>query len=263
MATSPITIMVVEHEAPIRRALRLVLETAGYAVIEAADAHNAMLLALHHMPDLVLQDLMLPDSTAFLFARELRALPEGDCVPIIALCQIESHLTDARNNDSGYAAFLRLPVSDCALIESVRHAVPEPEPELHKPGDGMRVLVLDDNTMQRQLLSLYLREWGFEPLPVETLEQALRTARVMQVDAVVCDVLMPKHDGFSCCRQMRAEPSLSGRPIVLVSAATPEDDDWIAARSAGASAVLMGVPGFWGLREALRRTLSGLPPVLA
>jgi DNA-binding response OmpR family regulator len=127
----------------------------------------------------------------------------------------------------------------------------------------MRVLVLDDNTMQRQLLSLYLREWGFEPLPVETLEQALRTARLMQIDAVVCDVLMPKLDGFSCCRQMRAEPSLAGRPIVLVSAATPEDDDWIAARSAGASAILMGVPGFWGLREALRRTLSGLPPVLA
>lgn len=191
MATSPITIMVVEHEAPIRRALRLVLETAGYAVIEAADAHNAMLLALHHMPDLVLQDLMLPDSTAFLFARELRALPEGDCVPIIALCQIESHLTDARNNDIGYAAFLRLPVSDCALIESVRHAVPESEPELHKPGDGMRVLVLDDNTMQRQLLALYLREWGFEPLPVETLRasashrprDAGRRSRLRRLDA--------------------------------------------------------------------------------
>jgi len=263
MTTSPITIMVVEHEAPVRRALRLVLETAGYDVIEAADAHNAMLLALHHMPQLVLQDLMLPDSTAFGFARELRALPEGDSVPIIALCQIESHLTDARSNDIGYAAFLHLPVSERALLESVTHALPEPEPELHKPGDGLRVMVLDDNTMQRQLLSLYLREWGFEPLPVQTLEEALRTARLMQIDAVVCDVLMPKHDGFTCCRQMRAEPSLSGRPIVLVSAATAEDEDWVAARAAGASAILMGIPRFWGLREALRRTLSGLPPVLA
>ena len=263
MANIPVTIMVVEHEAQIRRGLRLMLETAGYDVIEAADAHNAMLLALHHMPQLVLQDLMLPDSTAFLFARELRALPEGEAVPIIALCQLESHLTDARNNDIGYADFLHLPVSDRELLDSVARALPEPEVELHKGGDGLRVLVLDDNNMQRQLLTLYLREWGFEPLPVETLEEALRTARTMQIDAVVCDVLMPKLDGFSCCRQMRAEPSLSGRPIVLVSAATAEDDDWVAARAAGASAVLMGVPGFWGLREALRRTLSGLPPVLA
>jgi CheY-like chemotaxis protein len=261
---SSITIMVVEHEAPVRKALRVQLEKAGYAVIEATDARNALLLALHHMPELVLQDLMLPDSTAFLLARELRALPEGETVPIIAMCQLESHLSDAQNNASGYAAFLRLPVTEHALLRSVERALPAPEPApSHKPGDGMRVLVLDDNNMQRQLLTLYLREWGFEPLPVETLEEALRTARVKRVDAVVCDVLMPKHDGFSCCRQMRAEPALAGRPIVLVSAATADDDDWVAARAAGASAVLMGVPGFWGLQEALRRTLSGLPPVLA
>lgn len=260
---SSITIMVVEHEAPLRKAHRLVLEKAGFAVIEAADARNALLLALHHMPQLVLQDLMLPDSTAFLFARELRALPEGETVPIIAMCQLESHLSDAKNSDSGYAAFLKLPAPEHALLECVRRVMPAPEPDVHKPGDGMRVMVLDDNTMQRQLLTLYLREWGFEPVPVETLEEALRTARAKHVDAVVCDVLMPKCDGFSCCRQMRAEPSLAGRPIVLVSAATADDDDWVAARAAGASAVLMGVPSFWGLREALRRTLSGLPPVLA
>jgi CheY-like chemotaxis protein len=137
------------------------------------------------------------------------------------------------------------------------------EPKVHKPGGGMRVLVLDDNFMQRQLLSLHLKEWGFEPMPVATLEDALNTARARRVDAVVCDVLMPKCDGFTCCRQLRAEPALAGRPIVLVSAASADDDDWSAARAAGASAVLMGTPGFWGLREALLRSLSGLPPVLA
>lgn len=257
------TIMVVEHEVAVRKALRQVLERAGYAVLEAADARNALLLALHHMPQLVLQDLMLPDSTAFLFARELRALPQGEGVPMVALCQLESHLRDAQSNESGYTAFVRLPVADDVLLETVASALPAQESASHKPGGGMRVMVLDDNAMQRQLLSLYLHEWGFEPLPVETLAEALRTARERRVDAVVCDVLMPKCDGFSCCRQMRGEPTLANRPIVLFSAAAAEEDDWTAARSAGASAILMGMPGFWGLREALLRSLSGLPPVLA
>ena len=62
---------------------------------------------------------------------------------------------------------------------------------------------------------------------------------------------------------LRAEPLLTNRPIVLVSAATADEDDWQAARSAGASAMLMGVPNFWGLRETLLRSLSGAPPVLA
>lgn len=258
-----ITVMVVEHEASVRKRVRRVLEQASYDVIEAADARNALLLALHHMPQLVLQDLMLPDSTAFLFGRELRALPQGEEVPIIAMCQLESHLNDARGSELRYAAFLRLPIADQTLLDSVARALPTHEPELHRPGDGMRVMVLDDNSMQRQLLTLYLHEWGFEPLPVATLEEALHTARLGRVDAVVCDVLMPQRDGFSCCKQMRSEPALAGRPIVLVSAASADDDDWTAARSAGASAILMGVPSFWGLREALLRSLSGLPPVLA
>jgi len=257
------TVMVVEHDAKTRKSLRQVLEKAHYAVIEAADARNALLLALHHMPQLVLQDLMLPDSAAFQFARELRAMPEGDAVPIIALCELESHLADARASATGYCAFLQLPVADEELLRSVARCLPAREEKVHKPGGGMRVLVLDDNAMQRQLLSLYLREWGFAPVAVETLEEALARARQERIDAVVCDVLMPRCDGFTCCRAMRGEPALAGRPIVLVSAAAADDDDWASARSAGATAVLMGVPNFWGLREALLRSLSGAPPVLA
>jgi CheY-like chemotaxis protein len=258
------TIMVVEHEAKTRKTLRQILEKNGYDVLEAADAHNAHLLALHHMPQLVLQDLMLPDAAAFMFLRELRALPEGANVPVIALSKIASHLADAQSSARDYAGVLALPIEPLALLRCVAAClVPELEALPPKPGGSLRVLVLDDNAMQRELLTLYLREWGFLPLPCETLEDALGEVRKQHVDAVVCDVLMPKCDGFSCCRSLRAEPTLRGRPIVLVSAAPADDEDWTAARGAGATAVLMGMPNFWGLREALLRSLSGTPPVLA
>jgi CheY-like chemotaxis protein len=257
------TVMVVENDAKTRKALRQTLEKASYAVLEAADARNAHLLAVHHMPQLVLQNLMLPDSTAFLFTRELRALPGGDTVPVIAMSKLDSHLTDARNSASGYSGFLQLPVDSALLLRTVLTCLPPEEDAVHKPGGNLRVLVLDDNAMQRQLLSLYLREWGFVPVTVDTLDAALAEVRSQAVDAVVCDVLMPNRDGFECCRAMRKEPSLQGRPIVLVSAATADDDDYLAARAAGATAVLMGVPNFWGLREALLRSLSGAPPVMA
>jgi CheY-like chemotaxis protein len=257
------TVMVVENEARTRKALRLALEKASYAVLEAADARNAHLLAVYHMPQLVLQDLMLPDSTAFLFTRELRALPGGDTVPVIAISKLDSHLADARGSNAGYAGFLRLPVEPALLVSTVASCLPAADNVVHKPGGNLRVLVLDDNPMQRQLLSLYLREWGFLPVPVATLDEALSEVRNQPVDAVVCDVLMPQRDGFECCRSMRAEPSLRERPIVLVSAAMADDDDYRAARAAGATAVLMGVPNFWGLREALLRSLSGAPPVQA
>jgi two-component system, CAI-1 autoinducer sensor kinase/phosphatase CqsS len=257
------TIMVVEHDLKTRKALRQALEKASYEVLEAGDARNAHLLALYHMPQVVLQDLTLPDAAAFLFMRELRALPEGESVQVIALSKLASHLADAQQSDSSYAGFLQLPVDPELLVSVVAGCLPRELAPVHRPGGNLRVLVLDDNAMQRQLLALYLREWGFLPLPVETLEDALGEVRKQAVDAVVCDVLMPKRDGFVCCRSLRAEPSLQGRPIVLVSAAAADDDDWSAARVAGASAVLMGMPNFWGLREALLRSLSGTPPVHA
>ena len=255
--------MVVENEVRTRKALRQALEKSGYTVLEAPDARNAHLLAVHHMPQLVLQDLMLPDSTAFLFTRELRALPGGDTVPVIAMAKLESHLIDAQSSPSGYAAFLRLPVEPSLLLRTVAECLPADDGPVYKPGGNLRVLVLDDNTMQRELLALYLREWGFAPVPVESLDEALAAVRRAPVDAVVCDVLMPKRDGFECCRAMRSEPALRGRPIVLISAAMADDEDYLAARAAGATAVLMGVPNFWGLRETLLRSLSGAPPVLA
>jgi len=257
------TIMVVEHEVKTRKTIRQILEKHGYEVLEAADARNAHLLALHHMPQLILQDLMLPDAAAFMFLRELRALPEGAQVPVIALSKIASHLADAQSSARDYAGALALPIEPQALLRSVAACLPADPETSSRPGGNLRVLVLDDNAMQRELLTLYLHEWGFLPLPCETLEDALGEVRKQPVDAVVCDVLMPKCDGFSCCRSLRAEPTLRGRPIVLVSAAPADDDDWTTARGAGATAVLMGMPNFWGLREALLRSLSGTPPVLA
>jgi two-component system CAI-1 autoinducer sensor kinase/phosphatase CqsS len=257
------TVMVVEHDAKLRKALRQMLEKASYSVLEAADARNAHLLAIYHMPQLVLQDLLLPDSTAFLFTRELRALPEGDTVPLIAMSKLESHLADARATALGYAGFLLLPIEAELLLSTVASCLPPETRAVHKPGGNMRVLIIDDNAMQRELLALYIREWGFLPVPVPNLEDALYEVRRQPVDAAVCDVLMPGRDGFACCRELRAEPGMRGRPIVLVSAATADDDDWVAARNAGATAVLMGMPHFWGLREALLRSLSGAPPLLA
>src|SRR5215831_11062786 len=113
------TLMVVEHDAKTRKGLRQTLEKAGYAVLEAADARNAHLLAVHHMPQLVLQDLLLPDSTAFLFTRELRALPGGDAVPVIAMSKLDSHLSDAQSSQVGFAAFLQLPVEPALLLSTV------------------------------------------------------------------------------------------------------------------------------------------------
>ncbi|MFD2249527.1 two-component system KDP operon response regulator KdpE [Pseudochelatococcus lubricantis] len=61
MITSAIKILIVDDEPPIRKLLRVGLVTEGYAVIEAADAREAIERVVEDRPDLIVLDLGLPD----------------------------------------------------------------------------------------------------------------------------------------------------------------------------------------------------------
>jgi CheY-like chemotaxis protein len=78
-------ILVVEDNPITRKLLRVTLQSAGYAVSEAADGAAAVARAAEAMPDLVLLDLLLPDLEGDAVLRRLRALPGGDGLPVLAL----------------------------------------------------------------------------------------------------------------------------------------------------------------------------------
>jgi DNA-binding response OmpR family regulator len=76
-------ILVIEDEAGIRRALRTVLERAGYVVREARTGHDAMRLWREEESDLVITDIHMPDKNGIETILELRALSPN--IPIIAV----------------------------------------------------------------------------------------------------------------------------------------------------------------------------------
>ncbi len=83
MVDAPARILVVDDEGPIRQAVRVACEAAGYAVLEAKDGDEAVAALTTFRPDLVLLDLMLPDVSGFDICRDLRRA--GSRVPIIIL----------------------------------------------------------------------------------------------------------------------------------------------------------------------------------
>lgn len=79
------TILIVENNPETRKILRTTLETGGYAVVEAAEGKMALDYVQKMKPDLILQDLELPDMDGFELNRRLRLLPNGADLPILAL----------------------------------------------------------------------------------------------------------------------------------------------------------------------------------
>src|SRR5207247_1340942 len=89
------------------------------------------------------------------------------------------------------------------------------ESPVHLPG---RVLVVDDEAMNRSLLQDTLRAHGYEVTEAESGEQALILADDTAPDVILLDVMMPGMDGFEVCRRLKANPRTAPIPVLMVTA---------------------------------------------
>ncbi|MEJ9077670.1 MtrAB system response regulator MtrA [Gordonia malaquae] len=78
-----------------------------------------------------------------------------------------------------------------------------------------RVLVVDDDAALAEMLTIVLRNEGFEPFVVGDGTQALTAVREVRPDLVLLDLMLPGMNGIDVCRVLRAD---SGVPIVMLTA---------------------------------------------
>lgn len=105
---------------------------------------------------------------------------------------------------------------------------------MHKPP---RILIVDDNETNRDILATRLATQGYELKQAADGEEALIAAREQQPDLILLDVMMPKLDGVEVCRRLKSDTSLPFTPIILVTAKA-DSKDVVAGLEAGADEYL-------------------------
>ena len=81
-----------------------------------------------------------------------------------------------------------------------------------------KILLVEDNEMNRDMLSRRLLKKGYEvTLAVDGI-QALEMARANMPDLILMDLRLPKLDGWEVTRRLRADRSTAGIPIVALTA---------------------------------------------
>jgi adenylate cyclase len=103
--------------------------------------------------------------------------------------------------------------------------------------DPPRILIVDDNEANRDILDARLKVHGYELLQAADGEEALNAARQHLPDLILLDVMMPKLDGFEVCRRLKGDASLPFMPIILVTAKA-DSADIVAGLEAGADEYL-------------------------
>lgn len=117
MSVSEKTILVVDDEEQIRRALKSILTIRKYQAILASDGEEALDLAIDHSPDLVILDLAMPGMGGIEVCRELRTWSN---VPILVLSVRNQDGDKIAALDSGADDYLTKPFSTGEILARVR-----------------------------------------------------------------------------------------------------------------------------------------------
>jgi two-component system OmpR family response regulator len=137
------------------------------------------------------------------------------------------------------------PSGTLAVHHEARAAHPVTGAQPERPS----VLVVEDETRIRELVSLHLQLEGLAPTEAVDGDAGLTLARERKFDLIVLDLMLPGLDGVTVCRAIRRESANTDTPILMLTARR-EESDKVLGLDSGADDYLTKP---FGIRELLAR----------
>jgi CheY-like chemotaxis protein len=87
-----------------------------------------------------------------------------------------------------------------------------------------RILVIEDNPESLELIAYLLEAYGHTVLKATDGEEGLQIALREKFDLIICDLQMPKLDGFEVIGRIRASVDIANTPVVAITAYAMRED---------------------------------------
>lgn len=154
----------------------------------------------------------------FIVLLPLRVPEEAELTQWLASAQEEARDSGPLEASRGSAAVLE-GAAEHLLRGVSEHFDPGPsDAPTWGPLAGVHILVVDDNSINAEVVAAQLQQWGVIASLAEDGAQALERVQVQPPDLVLMDLQMPHMDGFEATRRIRALPQSAHLPIVALSA---------------------------------------------
>ena len=189
---------------------------------------------------LLLLDAQMPDMDGFALAAELRRDPSLGGTIIMMLSSIDRQVSVARCRELGIAVYLTKPIKQSELWNAIVTVLNPGHPDPHReasrdsastepplrasepvaPPRPLRVLLAEDNAVNRRLAEGLLEKRGHKVVAANNGKEALRILETQSFDLVLMDVQMPEMGGIEATQTIRQHEELSGAhlPIIAMTA---------------------------------------------
>jgi two-component system sensor histidine kinase/response regulator len=228
-ALEGLRVLVVDDNQTHRRILEEML--ASWSMKPVAVADSASALATLHVAsstarfDVVITDCQMPGSDGFMLARRIKNDLDLREIPIIMLTSVGRPEDTARCRKIGVATCLTKPVKHSDLLEaleaiagvSTRRTTAHAAKPARAPRRSLRILVAEDNLVNRKLVTTLLKKRGHKVTAVENGRKAVAAVnRDKAIDVVLMDVQMPEMGGFEATHAIRASET-QGNHLLIVA----------------------------------------------
>ncbi|MBN9479742.1 MAG: response regulator [Bordetella sp.] len=248
-------LLVVEDDNRFATIVRDLSRELGFQCIVAGTAQEAMKLAKRHRPSAVVLDVGLPDQSGLTVLDALKRDDDTRHIPIHVVSG-EDHSQTALS--LGAIGYLVKPVKREDLAEVLRTL----EDKLTRT--VRRVLIVEDDLVQRDAVSRLLASGDVETVGVGTAAECLEQLRSQTFDCMVLDLTLPDASGFSLLETISREGGHGFPPVIVYTGRDLSPDHEQQLRRYSSSIIIKGAKSPERLLDEvslfLHQVVSELPP---
>jgi two-component system sensor histidine kinase/response regulator len=219
----PGSVLLVDDNKSVRKALEPMLAHWGTTVLEAEDAESAFeLLQQGSEPvDLLLLDMEIANATVF--AKQLHRQKKLARAVVAVLPHAGDSAAVAHCRELGIETYISKPVFEAELCEAIDAALGAGVPRVvaatessQRSGVPLRILVAEDNPIAQEIATSFVRRWGHDPVVAPNGRVALEMFEREPFDLVLMDIQMPEIDGFQVTASIRAQELLTREHLPII-----------------------------------------------
>lgn len=218
-------ILVVDDQIIYHTTVRQMLEDLGCQIDGAENGQASINMLKANQYDLIVMDIIMPGKDGYVTAEEIRSgvVFHQKNIPILAHTSETPYMAKIKTQKVGMDGFVSKPCTQLELIKAVCHTMlrARQRNSFEKSGDylkGQTILIVDDESFNRQYLEIYTNEWGMHTLHADSGQAALDILeKEPHPDIIFMDMHMPLMSGVETTRRIRSNPAYQNIIIVALT----------------------------------------------